>query len=106
MLFRSNVPLSAGFNCVGNSTPVDLDLQDIALANAGDGASYIQVVTTGGLLGPVYTWVSASTSGEATDCWFDVDNWAPISGVTYAAGKGFYLFCGTANGTLVLPSAL
>ena len=101
-----NVPLAAGFNCVGNSTPVDLDLQDMALTNAGDGASYIQVVTTGGLLGAMYYWMASETTGEAEDCWFDMDGWAPISGVTYPAGKGFYLFCGTSNGTLVLPSAL
>ena len=101
-----NVPLGSGFNCVGNSTPVDLDIQDMALANAGDGQSYIQVVTTGGALGPKYYWLSPDMSGEATWSWFDMDAWAPVSGVTYLAGEGFYLYCETANGTLVLPSAL
>ena len=101
-----NVPLAYGFNCVGNSTPKDLDIQDMKLENAGDGLSLIQVVTTGGALGAAYSWMSAASTGEAEDCWFDQDNWAPISSVTYLAGEGFYLYCGTANGTLVLPSAL
>ena len=101
-----NVPLAQGYNCVGNSTPVDLDIQAMSLTNAGDGQSFIQVVTTGGLLGPMYYWMSAASIGEAEDCWFDQDNWAPISSVTYLAGEGFYLYCATANGTLVLPSAL
>ena len=101
-----SVPLASGFNCVGNSTPKDLDLQEMTLANAGDGLSYIQVVTTAGLLGPVYYWASPEVTFEAEWCWFDMDNWAPVSGVTYLAGQGFYLSCGTANGTLELPSAL
>ena len=101
-----NVPLSYGYNCVGNSTPVDLDIQDMALANAGDGQSLIQVVTTAGALGASYYWASPIITGEAEDCWFDMDAWAPVSGVTYLAGEGFYLYCATANGTLVLPSAL
>ena len=101
-----NVPLSYGFNCVGNSTPVDLDIQDMALANAGDGESLIQVVTTAGALGPKYYWFSAASAGTSEDCWFDQDNWEPVTGVTYPAGEGFYLYCATANGTLVLPSAL
>ena len=101
-----NVPLARGFNCVGNSTPVDLDVQDMALSNAGDGQSYIQVVTSAGALGPKYFWISPDMTGEADWSWFDMDNWAPISGVTYLAGEGFYLYCGTTTGTLVLPSAL
>ena len=101
-----NVPLAYGYNCVGNSTPVDLDIQEMALANAGDGQSFIQVVTTGGLLGPAYYWFSALNAGTTEDCWFDQDAWEPIAGVTYLAGQGFYLYCATANGTLVLPSAL
>ena len=101
-----NVPLSYGFNCVGNSTPVDLDIQDMAMTNAGDGESYIQVVTTAGALGATYYWFSAMNAGTAEDCWFNQDLWEPVSGVTYLAGEGFYLYCSTANGTLVLPSAL
>ena len=101
-----NVPLAYGYNCVGNSTPVDLDIQDMALANAGDGLSFIQVVTTAGALGATYSWFAAASAETAEDCWFDQDAWAPVSGVTYLAGEGFYLYCGTANGTLVLPSAL
>ena len=101
-----SVPLSRGFNCVGNSTPVDLDVQEMALTNAGDGQSYIQVVTTAGALGPKYSWFSAASAGTSEDCWFDEDNWEPISGVTYLAGEGFYLYCATTTGTLVLPCAL
>ena len=100
------VPLASGYNCVGNSTPVDLDIQEMALENAGDGLSLIQVVTTGGGLGASYYWVSPDTTGEATWTWFDMDAWAPVAGVTYLAGQGFYLYSGTANATLVLPSAL
>ena len=101
-----NVPLSYGFNCVGNSTPVDLDIQAMKLENAGDGQSLIQVVNTTGALGAAYYWFSALAAGTTEDCWFDQDLWEPVSGVTYLAGQGFYLYCATANGTLVLPSAL
>ena len=101
-----SVPLAYGYNCVGNSTPKDVDIQEMKLENAGDGESFIQVVTTGGLLGPAYYWFSAMNAGTAEDCWFDQDAWAPIDGVTYLAGEGFYLYCATANGTLKLPSAL
>ena len=102
-----NVPLAFGFNCVGNSTPTDLDVQDMALASAGDGESYIQVVTTTGALGDTYYWTSPSVTGEADWCWFDImGTFMPASGVTYLAGQGFYLYCATATGTLVLPSAL
>ena len=102
-----NVPLSFGFNCVGNSTPVDLDVQEMALSNAGDGQSFIQVVTTTGSLGDTYYWTSPDVTGEADWCWFDImGTFTPVSGVTYLAGEGFYLYCATANGTLVLPSAL
>ena len=100
-----NVPLAYGFNCVGNSTPVDLDIQDIALNNAGDGQSLIQVVTTAGALGDAYYWISPDMTGEASWMWYDMVNWAPAS-ATYLAGEGFYLYCATADGTLVLPSAL
>ena len=101
-----NVPLAYGYNCVGNSTPIDVDIQDMALSNAGDGESNIQVVTTAGGLGAVYSWTSPDVTGEAEWCWFDMVNWAPVADVTYLAGEGFYLYCATANGTLVLPSAL
>ena len=101
-----NVPLAYGYNCVGNSTPIDLDIQEMALADAGDGLSFIQVVTSAGALGATYSWMSAASTGEAEDCWFDQDAWAPVSSVTYLAGEGFYLYCGTSNGTLVLPCAL
>ena len=101
-----SVPLAYGYNCVGNATPTDLDIQEMKLANAGDGQSFIQVVTTAGALGAAYYWVSPETTGESDWSWFDMDAWAPVSGVTYLAGEGFYLSCGTANGTLELPSAL
>ena len=84
----------------------DLMLSDITLADAGDGLSLIQIITTAGGLGPVYYWFSAETAGTSDDCWFDQDNWVPVSDVTYLAGQGFYLSCGTSNGTLVLPCAL
>ena len=84
----------------------DLMLSDISLADAGDGLSFIQIVTTGGGLGATYSWFAAASAETAEDCWFDQDAWAPVDGVTYLAGEGFYLYCGTANGTLVLPSAL
>ena len=84
----------------------DLMLSDIKLEDAGDGLSLIQIITTNGTLGPSYYWFSAVTAGTSEDCWFDQDAWEPVSGVTYLAGEGFYLSCGTANGTLVLPSAL
>ena len=100
------VPLARGYNCVGNSTPKDLDLQEMKLANAGDGQSFIQVVTPAGALGAVYSWFSAASAGTSEDCWFDEDNWEPISGVTYLAGEGFYLYCATTSGTLELPCAL
>ena len=83
----------------------DLRLSDISLADAGDGLSLIQIVTTAGGLGDVYYWSSPIVTGEAEDCWFDMNAWAPATG-TYLAGEGFYLYCGTENGTLVLPSAL
>ena len=81
-------------------------VHDMRLENAGDGQSLIQVVTTTGSLGAAYYWFSAANAGTAEDCWFDQDLWEPVSGVTYLAGEGFYLYCATANGTLVIPSAL
>ena len=84
----------------------DVMLSDITLTNAGDGESTIQIVTTGGALGALYSWTSPDVTGEADWCWFDQNAWAPVSDVTYLAGEGFCLYCGTANGTLVLPCAL
>ena len=65
--------LSNGFNFFApvfekvDSTQ-DLMLSDISLADAGDGQSFIQVVTADGTLGSVYYWMSAASTGEAEDC--------------------------------------
>ena len=90
--------LSYGYNFF---TPVfekvdgsDLKLSDIALEGAGDGTSFIQIVTTGGALGAKYSWVSAATAETATDCWFDMDNWVPVD-FTLTDGQAFYVYAGT-----------
>ena len=101
--------LSSGFNFFApvfeKVDGTDLMLSDISLADAGDGQSFIQIVTTAGGLGDVYYWTPPEVTGEAAWCWFDMNAWAPAV-ATYLAGEGFYLYCATANGTLILPSAL
>ena len=71
-------------------------LSDISLADAGDGQSYIQIVTSAGALGDAYYWTSPDITGEAGWCWFDMNAWAPAE-FALTDGQGFYIYAETAT---------
>lgn len=102
-------PLNAGYNLVGNCSPVDLDVQKIKLTGdsiTGGGANFICLLDSTGLYAGEYAWWTPDDgTGENEGCWFDGDNWEKIS-ATIGAGEGLYLYTVDSGLTLTLPSAL
>ena len=104
-----SIELSQGYNVVGNSSPVDLDLSALKLVGetvSGSGANNICLLNASGVATGTYGWWTPDDgTGEDEGCWFDGDNWAVIED-TVVAGQGLYLYCEDAGLKLQFPKAL
>ncbi|MBQ9430120.1 MAG: hypothetical protein IJU44_01065 [Kiritimatiellae bacterium] len=83
-----------GFNFTGNPFPSDIDLQNIVLSGdgVGNGGESLAVLDEGGApIGDPYVFWSKDVTGEENDCWFDFNEWVPITGVTIGGGDGVLL---------------
>lgn len=88
----------AGFNFVGNTTPVDIDIQTITLE--GDYTEYadsIQILDDGGATAEIYLWTA--------DGWIDFNTFAPAT-KTIEAGLGLLIDTANAGVTITVPAAL
>lgn len=101
---EQKVTLQAGFNVAGNSTNVDLDLQEIKIEDGvGAQGEQIQVLGANGVMtGVTYYWLTEGDVGE--EGWYD-DAWEKITGVTVKAGEAFVIYADQ-GAKLVLPSQL
>jgi len=100
----TTVDVPAGFSVLGNCSPVDVDIQVMALDEgaAGDGTEQIQVLDADGLSPASYVWLNENVGMGAG--WYDIDTWEPIV-ATVNAGEAF-LFNTQAETTLTIPSAI
>ena len=97
-----------GFNFVGNSTPVPINIQDIQIDVADDeatGADNIQILDDGGATVATYYWMPAYAFGGTKSGWFDADA-SDLADVELAPGQGV-LMDSTADGiTITIPAAI
>ncbi len=95
----------------GNATPVDADLQSIAVTAVGISAGQVQIqtLTSGGATDKTFQWIPAEEAGDydmETEGWFNADEWAQAE-YTVSAGEGFVLVNDFGTGaTLTLPAAI
>ena len=88
----------AGFNFVGNTTPVDIDIQKIKLV--GDVNEYgdnIQILDEGGAAVEQYLWTA--------DGWIDFNTFE-LAEKTISAGQGLLIETANSGVTISVPSAL
>ena len=79
-----------GFNFVGNSTPVSLNIQDIKIANATDWGDNIQILDEGGATIASYYYASAAESGYESDGWL-AEDMGSLADVTLEPGQGILI---------------
>ena len=80
----------AGFNFVGNNTPVAVNIQDIKIANATDWGDNIQILDEGGATIAQYYYVSAAESGFEADGWLSEDM-GSLADIDLEAGQGILI---------------
>lgn len=99
----ATVSIPAGFSVRGNSTPTDIDIQSIKLADtaAGDGTEMIQFLDAEGQNTEIWIWLNEN-AGQ-TPGWYDFNTWAPIE-YTVKAGEAF-LINTSAPVDMIIPSA-
>lgn len=100
----AEVDIPAGFSVSGNSTPADINIQSMTLAegSAGDGTEQIQILDEGGMVTATYVWLNANVGMD--DGWYDADTWELIE-AEIPAGQGLLMFA-EAMTTMTIPSAL
>lgn len=104
--------LVAGYNMVGNSTPVEIDLNDLKIVDGyGDGMTemIIGYDAAACLSGVDYYWNTEvdTIMGPAEDCWVtEMMGDTKVEGVKLQPGEGVYLMLGTGGAKLTIPSAL
>ncbi len=97
-----------GFNFVGNSSPVTIDIQDIQIGvddNDATGDDNIQVLDQGGATIATYNWLPADWFGGAKSGWVDGDT-GDLADVTLLPGQGVLIDASDDNITITVPSAL
>ena len=104
--------LVAGYNMVGNATPVEIDLNDMKIVD-GDGSGMTEMIigydADACLSGVDYYWNSATDTlmGPAEDCWVtEMMGDTKAENVKLQPGEGVYLMLGTEGAKLTIPSAL
>ena len=104
--------LVAGYNMVGNSTPVEIDLNDLKIVDGyGDGTTemIIGYDDAACLSGVDYYWNTEADTimGPAEDCWVtEMMGDTKVTGVKLQPGEGVYLLLGTVGAKLSIPSAI
>ena len=97
----------AGFNFVGNSTPVTINIQDIQLdlddADA-TGVDNIQILDDGGATIAQYYWLPADWFGGAQSGWVDDND--ELADVDLAPGQGVLIDATSDGINITVPSAL
>jgi len=97
-----------GFNFVGNSTPVSINIQDIQIDVSDDdatGSDNIQVLDDAGNPIATYYWNPGSWIGSETSGWVD-DETGGLADVELAPGQGVLLDATDENIKITVPSAL
>ncbi len=99
--------LNIGFNMLGNSTPYEINIQDIELSGVkGEGVDTIQMLNENGAVEKVYYYLTADGAGittpegwyTSTDInWDDSDLTLRANGVKFAPGQGLYLYITTTS---------
>ena len=109
-------PLAPGYNMIGNSTPIAINLQDIKLDGGyGDGGTEAIYVydSTANLTGDYYYWGTIEDSAGDMD--YAVDGWYNgsygtdlVEGVVLQPGQGLYLNISmfSTNAKIVLPNPM
>ena len=104
--------LVAGYNMVGNATPVEIDLNDVKIVDGyGDGTTemIIGYDKDACLSGVDYYWNTAvdTIMGPEEDCWVtEMMGDTKAENVKLQPGEGIYLMLGTESAKLTIPSAL
>ena len=104
----TTVPSVEGFNFVGNSTPVTIDIQDIQIDVADDDASgndNLQILDEGGATIAQYYWYPADWFGGAKSGWYDSDADA-LAEVSLAPGQGVLVDTSADGITISIPPAI
>ena len=97
----------AGFNFVGNSSPVAINIQDIQLGVNDDDATgndNIQILDDGGATIAMYFWNPADWFGGEKSGW--VDDMGQLADVELAPGQGVLLDASDDGIQITIPSAL
>ncbi len=97
----------AGFNFVGNSTPVAINIQDIQIDVADDdatGADNIQILDDGGAATAQYFWMPKDATGAAKTGWVD-ENFELVD-VELDPGQGVLLDATEDGITITVPAAI
>jgi len=97
------IPCDPGFTVLGNPTPVEIKLGDIAFTDLVEWSDSIQLLNDALTTSAMYTWVDVTYAG-VTPVWTS-DYATDDSATPLAPGAGFVL--SSANGsTVTFPSAL
>ena len=94
----------AGFNFVGNASPVPVGIQNITLSggNVTPITDSMQILDEGGATIKTYMWDDGSIAGNG---WLDTDTYT-ISDDIIDAGEGFLIDTANADVIITVPSAL
>ena len=99
----------AGFNFVGNASPVVIDIQDIQIdvddADATGGDS-IQILDDGGSTIETFFWFPAEWTASGTKSGWVDGSTGDLAEVDLAPGQGFLLDIATDGTTVTIPPAL
>ena len=79
----------AGFNFVGNNTPVAVNIQDFTIVGATDWNDSIQILDDGGATVATYFYATAEQSGAEADGW--LDDTLALADVTLDPGQGILI---------------
>lgn len=77
----------AGFNFIGNNTPIPLDIQDIVITGGTDWSDSIQILDEGGSTVASYFYASAEQSGFEADGWL-AEDFSGLADVDLEPGLG------------------
>ncbi len=77
----------AGFNFIGNNSPVAIDIQDIVITGGTDWNDSIQILDEGGSTVATYIYVSKAQSGFAADGWA-AEDFSGLADVDLEPGLG------------------
>lgn len=97
----------AGFNFVGNNTPVAINIQSIKLdpETAVSWADNLQILDEGGATIATYTFATAEESGLEADGWVD-ESGTELVNISIDPGQGVLVATENDGVTITIPAAL